>query len=277
MWSTPKRGQPTVNERRSPMAETTGFGFQALQQSFASHLRDPEHSPAPVGLEDRRVGIYRELIFSNVESLLAGNFPVLHRLLPEDHWKGLVRDFFIRHRARTPLFTELAQEFLTFIHRERVADPADPPFLLELAHYEWVELALLISEEEPDRSGLDPNGDPLAGVPVLSPLAWPLSYRFPVHRITPDHQPQEPPAEPTHLVVYRNRAERVEFLETNAVTQRLFQLLAEGVDRSGREQLERIAAELQHPNPGQVVAFGAGLLDDLRARGIILGTRPLAP
>ncbi len=259
------------------MAETTALGFQAVQRAFASHLRDPVRSPAPAGLEERRVGIYRELIFNNVESLLAGNFPVLHRLLPEDHWKGLVRDFFIRHRARTPLFTELAQEFLTFVHRERVGDPADPPFLLELAHYEWVELALLISEEEPDLTGLDENGDLLAGVPVLSPLAWPLSYRFPVHRITPDHQPQEPPAEPTHLVVYRNRAERVEFLETNAVTQRLLQLLAEGVDRSGREQLERIAAELQHPDPGQVVAFGAGLLDDLRARGIILGTRPLAP
>ncbi len=259
------------------MVETATRGLQALQIAFAAHLRDPEHSPAPADLEDRRVRIYRELIFNNVESLLAGNFPVLHRLLPEDHWKGLIRDFFIRHRAQTPLFTELAQEFLDFIHRVRVGDPADPPFLLELAHYEWVELALLISEEEPDRSGLDPNGDPLAGVPVLSPLAWPLSYRFPVHRIGPDHQPQEPPAEPTHLVVYRNHAERVEFLETNAVTQRLLQLLGEAAGRSGREQLERIAAELHHPDPAQVVAFGAGLLDDLRARGVILGTRSPAP
>ena len=259
------------------MVETTALGFQAVQRAFASYLRDPDRSPAPAGLEERRVGIYRELIFNNVESLLAGYFPVLHALLPEHHWKGLVRDFFIRHRARTPLFTELAQEFLDFIHRQRVGDPADPPFLLELAHYEWVELALLISEEEPDQSGLDPKGDALAGVPVLSPLAWPLSYRFPVHRIAPDHQPQEPPAGPTHLVAYRNRAERVEFLETNAVTQRLLQLLGEGADRSGGEQLERIAAELQHPDPEQVVTFGAGLLDDLRARGIILGTRPLAP
>lgn len=273
----PRNGRARPPARGLLMPDRPTPGFQAVQQAFTAHLRDPDHEPAPAELEDRRVGIYRELIFNNVESLLAGYFPVLRRLLPTSHWKGLVRDFFVRHRARTPLFMELAQEFLDFIQCERGANPADPPFLLELAHYEWVELALLISEEEPDLAGLDPNGDLLAGVPVLSPLAWPLSYRFPVHRIGPDHQPGEPPADPTHLVVYRNRAEEVGFLETNAVTQRLLQLLGEETGHSGREQLEWVAAEIQHPNPQQVVAFGAGLLDDLQARGILLGVRPLAP
>jgi uncharacterized protein len=97
------------------MPDRPSPGFHALQHAFTAHLRDPDHVPAPKGLEDRRVGIYRELIFNNVESLLAGYFPVLHRLLPTSHWKGLVRDFFVRHRARTPLFMELAQEFLDFI------------------------------------------------------------------------------------------------------------------------------------------------------------------
>jgi hypothetical protein len=258
------------------MADTT-IGFQTAQRAFAAHLRDPDRNPPPGDLEDRRVRIYRDLVFNNVESLLASNFPVLHRILAEAHWKGLVRDFFIRHRADTPLFTELPQEFLDFIRRERGPQPEDPPFLLELAHYEWVELALLISEDEPDLRGLDPNGDLLAGVPALSPLAWPLSYRFPVHRIGPENQPQEPPADVTHLIVYRSRAERVEFLETNVVTQRLMQLLGERAQRSGRGQLERIASELGHPSPEQIVAFGADLLEDLRARGVILGSRPFAP
>ena len=256
------------------MAEAPALGFQAVQLALSAHLRDPTGAPPPPDLEERRLKVYRELIFNNVESLLAGYFPVLRQILPEDHWKGLVRDFFVRHRARTPLFTELAQELLDFLHRERAADPADPPFLLELAHYEWVELALLISEEEPALAGLE--GDLLAGAPVPSPLAWPLFYRFPVHRIGPDHQPQQPPSEPTHLVVYRNREERVEFLETNAVTQRLLQLLGGGPDRSGRACLEQIAVELQHPDPGQVIVYGAGLLGELRARGIVLGTRPPA-
>lgn len=258
------------------MAETTPADLRARQLAFAAHLRDPDRCPAPDDVEDRRMGVYRELIFNNLESLLAGYFPVIHGILPGDHWKGLVRDFLIRHRARTPLFTELAQELLDFLHRERVGHPDDPPFLLELAHYEWVELALLISDEEPDLSGVDPGGDLLAGAPVLSPLAWPLSYRFPVHRISPKLQPAEAPVEATHLIAYRNGAEVVEVMETNAVTQRLLSLLVENPIAAGRTLLGRIAAELGHPKPEQIVAFGAQLLGDLRQRGVLLGTRHTA-
>ena len=104
--------------------------FMARQLAFAAHLRDPEHCPAPADLDDRRMGIYRELIFNNVDSLLAGNFPVLHGLLPKDRWQALVRDFLIRHRARSPLFPELAQEFLGYLAEERGTRTEDPPYLL---------------------------------------------------------------------------------------------------------------------------------------------------
>ena len=251
-------------------------GFAARQYAFAAHLRDPEHCPAPAELDDRRMGIYRELIFNNLESLLAGNFPVLHGLLSKDRWQALVRDFLIRHRARTPLFPELPQEFLDYLAKERGERPEDPPFLLELAHYEWVELALLIAEDEPDLAGIDPNGDLLAGCPLVSPLAWSLAYRYPVHRIGPGHEPQEPAAEPTRLLVYRNRTDQVEFMEINAVTQRLIELLREVQDRTGEAALARIAAELQHPNPAQIRGFGARLLQEMHARGVVLGTRRAA-
>jgi hypothetical protein len=167
----------------------------------------------------------------------------------------------------------LGQEFLAYLHQVRAGNPEDPPFLLELTHYEWVELALDISEDEPDAGLADPNGDLLAGRPVLSPLAWNLSYRFPVHRIGPDCQPAEPPSEPTHLVVYRTRQGQVEFLEINAVTQRLLQILKEDPVPTGLEAVARIAAELRHPCPEQVVDAGRGLLLDLRRRDVVLGTK----
>ena len=241
--------------------------------AFAAHLRDPQRAPAPADVEDRRMAIYRALIFNNVSSLLAANFPVLHRLLEGLRWDAAVRDFFIRHRCRTPLFLELPREFLDYLQNERAA-PDDPPFLLELAHYEWVELALQISDEEPDLSGVDPNGDLVSAAPVVSPLVRNLTYRFPVHRIMPEFQPGEPPAEPTRLLAYRTRGDRVEFLEINAVTQRLIQLLQESRSSSGHDILKQLAAELRHPQPETVLAFGAQQLDDLRARGVILGTRP---
>lgn len=257
-----------------PTAHVAAPDFRAVQMTFAAHLRDPEHAPPPPDIEDRRMGIYRELFFKNISGLLESAFPVLRKLLGDDGWSTLVRDFMVEHRARTPLFLELSQELLEYLGTTRAARRTDdPPFLLELAHYEWVELALGVSDDEPDPSHADPNGDLLDGCPVVSPLAWNLTYRFPVHRIGPDFRPSAPPDAPTHLVVYRNRAERIEFLEINAVTQRLLTLLKEDPPRTGRAALLAIAAELAHPAPEQVVAAGAGMLADLRRRDVVLGTR----
>ncbi len=60
----------------------------------------------------------------------------------------MARDFFACHACRTPLFTRLAEEFLVYLEQERKGMPEDPPFLLELAHYEWVELALSLSDTD---------------------------------------------------------------------------------------------------------------------------------
>jgi len=244
-----------------------------LQHAFAAHIRDPAGRPRPRDVEERRMAVYRELFYNNVESLLAGNFPVLRKLLPEDHWHSLVRDFLLRHRCETPLFLELPQEFLDYLQNERGTVSDDPPFLLELAHYEWVELALSISEEDPDLAEVDPNGDLMSGRPVVSPLAWNLTYLYPVHKLSPEFRPAQPADEPTHLVVYRDRSDTVRFLEINAVTQRLLQLRDEHPDWTGHETIVRIAEELRHPHPEVVISGGRQLLDDLRSRHILLGSR----
>ena len=40
---------------------------RATQYALTAHIRDPENQPAPAGIEDRRMGIYRDLIFCNVD------------------------------------------------------------------------------------------------------------------------------------------------------------------------------------------------------------------
>jgi hypothetical protein len=247
--------------------------FTDTQFAFAAHIRDPAHAPAPEGVEDRRMAIYRELFFNNVSQLMGKSFPVLRKILGPDRWAGIIRDWFVRHRSKTPLFLELPREFLQYLEHEREACPDDPPFMPELAHYEWVELALSIDEREAAVEGVDPRGDLLEGRPVLSPLAWPLVYRFPVHRVSPDFQPAEPPEEPTWLVVYRDRTDKVGFLEINRVSARLIELISEGERaRTGRACLEQIAGELGHPQPEVVVEGGRAILADLRERDVLLGT-----
>lgn len=262
-----------MSSENRPEGSAPAKRLSQLQTDFAAHIRDPENQPAPAGVEDRRMKIYRDLFFNNIQSMLAGNFPVLRQLHSESDWRDLIRDFYAHYRCQTPLFTEIAREFLRYLQDVREPLNSDLPFLLELAHYEWVELALELEEKELQDFDADPGGDLLSGIPQLSPLAWPLSYRYPVHNITPDHQPSEAPPEPTHLLVYRNRDDEVKFMRLNGVSRLLLSLMQEHPHLSGRELLERVAESIRHPNPESVIQSGAELLGDFRRRDIILGTR----
>ena len=241
-----------------------------LQRDFAAHIRDPDRHAPPTDVEDRRMAIYRRLFFNNISSLLAGNFPVLRGLYNDERWRRLVREFYAEHRCRTPLFPEVAKEFLRHL-QERKGREDDPTFLLELAHYEWVELALSLDERDLGDIALDAEGDLLAGRPILSPLAWALSYRYPVQRIEPGFQPAEPPGEATHLLVYRDRHDDVKFMQLNEVTRLLLQQLRDAPQRTGAQQLQRVAKAIGHPDPQRVLAAGAQVLADLRERDVVLG------
>lgn len=243
--------------------------FQRTQLAFAAHIRDPERHPAPTDVQPARMRTYRELFFNTMESFIESGFPVLRSILEERHWESLVHDFFARHRSRTPYFSGIPEEFLDYLQSERGVREEDPPFLLELAHYEWVELALSIAEGEAPQENAALTGDPLACDLELSELAWPLAYRFPVQRICRDFQPAEAPAEPTHLGVYRDRQDRVRFLELNAVTYRLLQILQQQGGCPAAECLGQIARELGTADSDAVLLHGAVILRDLAERGLI--------
>ncbi len=207
------------------------------QRAFAAHLRDPEHVPPPADIEPRRMAIYRELFFNNVRDLLGGAFPVARRILGDEGWRRLVRDFYAHHHAHTPYFLELPREFLDWLTARAEPRTGEPPFLTELAHYEWVELALAISESELPPVAAALAADALDATLSVSPLAWPLAYRWPVHRLGPGYEPTEPPATPTFLVVYRDAADAVQFLEIGAATAKLLDAFERSPGATARQAL----------------------------------------
>ncbi|MDH5832884.1 HvfC family RiPP maturation protein [Luteimonas kalidii] len=260
------------------MAESTSRASLREQQfALSRHLRDPATGPAPAGIEDRRLAIYRDLLYNNLQSLLAGNFPVIRRTLPDGDWHALVRAFYAGHRCRTPLFTEIGREFVRWLEARIDADPGLPPWQAELAHYEWVELALQISDAE--AGPVDPlEGDPrrgvalLEGVPVVSPQAWALAYRWPVHRIGPGHLPQTAPEAPTLLLVRRDGGGEVRFAELSPLVFRLLELLHGGT-ATGHGCLCTLAQEAGL-GPDALLAEGRAMLERLHAEGTLLGVRP---
>jgi len=246
--------------------------LKELQMAFAAHIRDPDRHAAPEGIESRRMKIYRDLFFNNISSLLASNFPVLRSVHDDAGWSRLVRDFYSEYRCQTPLFPEVSREFLRYLQDRRRKRTDDPEFLLELAHYEWVELALSLDERNPSELAADRNGDLLSGTPVLSPLAWPLSYLYPVHLIGPGYQPAAPPAEPTHLLVYRNFDDRVKFMKLNNVSRILLHMMQDDRNATGLQLLQKVAKAIGQENPEQVISNGANLLNEWRQKNIVLGT-----
>jgi hypothetical protein len=243
-----------------------------LQRRFTGHLRDPEGANLPEGIEDRRMAVYRDNVFKGNRRLLAANFPVLRSVYDDSGWDELTRNFLRLHRSQTPLFPRLALEFVNYLQEEHKPGKADPPFLVELAHWEWVQKALRTDALDLGSIAVDPEGDLIAGVPQVSPLAQVCSFSFPVHEISADNQPKSPPETPTHLLAYRNRDQKVRVMRLNAVSVLLLARLQENENSSGEAVLHAIAGEIGHADPQVVIAHGRELLEDWRARDIVLGT-----
>lgn len=248
-----------------------------MQMAFAGHLRNPDEVPPPPDVEDRRMEIYRGLFFRNIRSFISGSYPVLRSLYEAEDWDRLVRDFYTEHRCQTPMFPELAREFLRYLQEGRQERDGDYPFMLELAHYERVEQALRIEVTEIDSVEADRHGNLLEDSPVLSPLAWPLSYRYPVQLICDEYIPDEPPEEPTHLLVYRRRDDRVRFMKINAVSRLLLDQMQSSPESSshpsGREMLRTVARAIGRPDPDDLTSVGEQLLTQWLEKDIVLGTR----
>jgi len=248
--------------------------FQKKQFAFAAHIRDPEKASAPEGIEDRRMAIYRHLFFNNLLNLLSTMFPVLKKLTPDKKWRSQIRQFMQRHRAETPYFLQLPEEFLAFLQNEYELQEDDFPFMLELAHYEYIELALSISEESNDLTDVDTNGDLLANVPVKSNLSWVYAYTYPVHRISNDFIPTEPEEQPVFLAVYRGSDDKVGFLELNPMTAGLLELIAQNdLGHSGEDLLRALAANIGYPDVDALIQHGQAALEEMRQLEILTGAR----
>lgn len=266
--------------------------FQKMQYRFAARIRDPQgtadasddvvqKSPGLVEtevdptlpIEERRWKAYEDLFFNNVQDFFSKLFPVLKSVVGETRWAELVREYLQKHRARTPLFHELGEEFLVFLQQGYEPQPQDPAFMLPLAHYEWVELALSVDEADGFENSPGLTAD-LGAVYELSPVAWPLAYDWPVHELGPDFMPEAPPEMVTTLLVYRDADDAIQFMVLSPVLYEFIQRLAnpEVVDTAERSTartvLQGLAEALQVP-VADLEGFAQLVLQDLIDRQVL--------
>ncbi|WP_104423869.1 HvfC family RiPP maturation protein [Methylobacter tundripaludum] len=251
----------------NPLEAGMSVDFKTKQSEFAAYIRDPEHNSPPADVQPQRMAMYRELFFNNIDSFLSANFPVLRTLLNDRQWFELGQDFFAKHVSRSPHFSEIPEEFLDYLQNER--DGADDfPFMLELAHYEWVEMALSIAKETVHEN--QQNLDDLLNRRIqLSSLAWPLAYQYPVQQISPAFLPETAPEQATFLVVYRNPNDEVNFIEITPITYRLLEIIQEHEGILAADCLKQVAGESKHPNPEMIIAGGLQVLKELAGKTVI--------
>lgn len=232
--------------------------FQETQLAFIDHLKNPDVNKFDQGIEDRRLNVYRELFFNNIVGFLSTGFPVLESLYTEQEWQGLARQFFAEHECRSPFFVDISKEFVEYLSNTYQLKENDPPFLQELAHYEWLELAMSVKKQTQDLTYWD--GDADVSSISMSELATLVSYQFPVHQIRPDFQPQEP-GEPVYIVVYRNTDDNVNFTLVNAVSAHLLSLVQQHPGMQVSDLIQHLCAAMPQLPSEQVEQ---GTLDSVR-------------
>lgn len=190
--------------------------FRQIQDRFVAQLKDPQkdvNEPWLADIESRRLAVYQRLLRNNIFRFIDNAFPVLKKLSHEQNWSEVKERFFRRFSANSPYFTGIAKSFVEYIKE----DDSLGVFAAELAHYEWLELAV---EQKPWPQGYvclqqELSDDDVIGI---NPTAVIASYQYPVDEIGTEYQPDKPLETPRFLVVFRDKASKVRFIRINAMT-----------------------------------------------------------
>jgi hypothetical protein len=234
--------------------------WQKFQADFGRYLRDPEQEKLPEGVIPRRAKVYEDLLFNNICGFINSCFPICKTILAKDEWENLARAFFRDWRCHSPRFNDIPKAFLDYLSSD-VSPELRYPCLLQLAHYEWVELAV----DTFDETGIELNV-PFNGIGV-NPTLHNLVYEWPVHKISPDYLPTEPI--PTFILVYRNSKHEVAFTEVNAATSALINLFQKGYKKS-EDALKELASQMNVEINEAFNAFGLDMIKQLIVQEILI-------
>ena len=248
-----------------------------MQRRLTAHLRDPEAHPPPEGPEDRRIGIYRRLVFGNVSRLLEANFPLARKQLGKPAFAALVRSFLREHRAATPYFPRLAGEFQQWYQAAQSSRAHDPPWLGELILYESEKRRLRHLEDPAPSPEIDPKGDVVSGIPAPSPLLRLLTLRHPVRKSKDGKLSDAPPEVPTFLLLRRDRAGRMQTDELGVLAAGLLAMALDEGGRTGRELLENMLEQAPPDSRPTLMRQGEAVLRRFHRIGVLLGAYRQTP
>lgn len=241
--------------------------FQQTQQAFIAHIKDPQQ-PLPAGIEERRMAVYRELFFSNVQSFVSTALPVLQSLYDESAWQQLIRQFFRAYPCSSPYFLHIARHFVDFLQQDYQLQPHDPVFMRELAHYEWAELYLATTPQTGEETAVRAEQIGTSTL-QLSQLSMLLAYPYAVHQISTNYQPAQA-SEMQYYLLYRNTADDVKFVLVNQLTAALLQILQQAPGSTLAQLVQQMQILMPTFNTAQLQQGASSILQDFARKGVVV-------
>ena len=185
--------------------------FGAGLESVDGNTPDLFRSTGDIG---KRFGIYRGNARANTANALGGSYPVVAKIVGDEFFSGLAREYGKRHPSVSGDLNEYGESFAEFL--ESFAPAREIPYLADVARMEWrahrAHYAKDVATFDPAR--LASVAPELQGdlVPVLNPACSLMHSAFPLARIWEVNQSKYEGAfevdfsrEPAHVLVYRPR------------------------------------------------------------------------
>ena len=241
--------------------------LSTTQHTFTHNLRNPDNMCTVTNVTPDRMKLYQELVYNNIESIVRQAFPVITSILSSQQWHTLIQKFIQQNEGDSPYFFQLSEQFVEFLGSLET-ETLYYPFLLELAHYEWIELDVELEKDEEKSHGNISEIKIYATPLKIQPTVRVLGYFYPVHKISKDYLPSKPTKQPIFLVVYRNVYFNVKFMEVNVLTAQLIEVIST-TNATIDQALSLVANNLQLEQTSEFLTSGKQLCLSLITKNIL--------
>lgn len=249
-----------VELMHGPPLEPDGIARLATRHGLEPDAR------AELEAELERWLTYRNLVRSTLRNALSLAIPRTMARLGARFDASFER-FLAERGPRTHYLRDVTREFLDFVEPLWRDDAAVPPWSLDLARHEALEIVVASLADVP-ATHAPGELDVERGLRFIE-AARVVRYEYAVHRLPAAEDDRSAPAqEPTALFAYRDRDHDVRYLELTPLAADLLERLLGGASLKSAllESSARHALE-----PERALFSVAELLADLGARGALLG------
>ena len=189
------------------------------QDIFAEYVLKRKMTLPPY-LDEKRVLVYRNIIFGNIERLISSSFPILKSFFQEENWQQLIQGFILDYQCQTPYFADIAFEFYCFFQQQK---KYHRDILYAILDYEYSLLALNLQKASLEKM-IDIEHFSNVFQFKLYEVSQLKFYHYPVNALSSNDVTQS--EQDTWLLLYRHHSTyETECLELNALTYQLLSII----------------------------------------------------